>query len=393
MPSGTSRTWPSRESNLPHQAHEVVEEPLLRDLPLLVPCGHRAELHPETLPGRRDDLPLRGLHRSLHRAGEFRDGARVVAICDENLVRAVDEVVVRERLEEFNGFHVMVVPSPRGRRAAGPVHGDIFGVTLPKSLPKRTFRSGVPSIVQRRHQVDQLLLLHRRPLPPHRRVRSRNLAMPFHRLTHPLSGCVRLALAHNQMPVRCVGQDSNLGTPSGRDLESLAFDRAWLPTRDPRDAGARKTFPVGIDAATNRQSLFPTSPTSRGREGLMVQYFSETFFDELASRLNAEPECAKRATTVTAKIVLTYIGRNASFLLDIVGGKVAASAVPPDVLADFKFEGPYDAWMQLGKGERDFQGLVLGGKIRFRGSMPKIMALTGQLNRITQVAQQVPKEF
>src|SRR6266568_3839865 len=75
------------------------------------------------------------------------------------------------------------------------------------------------------------------------------------------------------------------------------------------------------------------------------------------------------------------------------GEKVAASAVPPDVLADFKFEGPYDAWMQLGKGERDFQGLVLGGKIRFRGSMPKIMALTGQLNRITQVAQQVPKEF
>src|SRR3989442_12742803 len=32
----------------------------------------------------------------------------------------------------------------------------------------------------------------------------------------------------------CVGQDSNLGTPSGRDLESLAFDQAWLPTRGPR---------------------------------------------------------------------------------------------------------------------------------------------------------------
>src|SRR5439155_27097592 len=29
----------------------------------------------------------------------------------------------------------------------------------------------------------------------------------------------------------CVGQDSNLRTPEGRDLESLAVDRAWLPTR------------------------------------------------------------------------------------------------------------------------------------------------------------------
>src|SRR5712691_445956 len=178
MPSETSATWPLRESNLPHQAHEVIEEPLLRDLPLLIPCGHRAELYPETLPGRRDDLPLRGLHRSLHRPGEVCDGARVVAVREENLVRAVDEVVVREGLEEFNGFHVMVVPSPRGRRPAGPVYGNIVGVTLPKSLPKRTPRPGIPSIVQRRHQVDQLFrLLHRRPLP--RIVKCFEETLPF----------------------------------------------------------------------------------------------------------------------------------------------------------------------------------------------------------------------
>jgi len=36
---------------------------------------------------------------------------------------------------------------------------------------------------------------------------------------------------------------------------------------------------------------------------------------------------------------------------------------------------------------------VMGGKIRFRGSMPKIMALMGQLNRITQIARETPKEF
>jgi len=72
---------------------------------------------------------------------------------------------------------------------------------------------------------------------------------------------------------------------------------------------------------------------------------------------------------------------------------VAVHEAAPDVPADFKFEGTYEAWMQLGKGERDFQGLVLGGKIRFRGSMPKVMALMGPLSRVTQLAQQVPKEF
>src|SRR5439155_20632075 len=119
----------------------------------------------EPLPGRRDDLPLRSLHWSLHRAGEFRDGARVVAVREEKLVRAVDEVIAGEGLEEFNGFHVMVVPASRGWGPAGPVHGNIFGVTLSKSLPKRASRSGIPSIVQRRHQIDQLFLFPGQPLP------------------------------------------------------------------------------------------------------------------------------------------------------------------------------------------------------------------------------------
>src|SRR2546428_3045437 len=98
----------------------------------------------------------------------------------------------------------------------------------------------------------------------------------------------------------------------------------------------------------------------------MVQYFSKTFFDEVASRLNADPEWAKRATTVTAKIVLTCTDRNASFLLDIVGGKVGVSAVPSEVPADFKFEGASDAWVRLGRGEPEFQGLVLGREMRIR---------------------------
>ncbi len=125
----------------------------------------------------------------------------------------------------------------------------------------------------------------------------------------------------------------------------------------------------------------------------MVQYFTKEFFDELAGRLNADPEWGKKAAAIAAKIVLTCTDRNASFLVDIQGGRVAVHDVAPDVRADFKFEGTYEAWTQLGKGEKDFQGLVLGGKIRFRGSMPKVMALMGPLGRITQLAQQVPKEF
>ena len=125
----------------------------------------------------------------------------------------------------------------------------------------------------------------------------------------------------------------------------------------------------------------------------MVQYFTKAFFDEVVDRLNADVEWSKKAATITAKIMLTCVDRTASFLIDIQNGKVSSAESAPDVLADFKFEGTYDAWSQLGKGEKDFQSLVMGGKIRFRGSMPKIMALMGPLTRITQIARETPKDF
>ena len=125
----------------------------------------------------------------------------------------------------------------------------------------------------------------------------------------------------------------------------------------------------------------------------MVQYFTKDFFAELASRINADPEWAKKAGAVTTKLVLTCIDRNQSYLLDIQAGKVTSSDVPADTPADFKFEGAYDAWAILGRGEKDFQSLVISGKIKFRGSMPKMMAMMGQMNRLTLLAQQQPKEF
>jgi putative sterol carrier protein len=125
----------------------------------------------------------------------------------------------------------------------------------------------------------------------------------------------------------------------------------------------------------------------------MVAYFSEAFFSEVAAKLNADAEWRKKAGNVTVKIVLTCVDRSRSFLVEARDGIVSSTESTPDVPADFKFEGTYDAWTLLGRGQKDLQSLVLGGKIRFRGSMPKIMALMGPLSRLTQVAQQIPKEF
>jgi putative sterol carrier protein len=141
------------------------------------------------------------------------------------------------------------------------------------------------------------------------------------------------------------------------------------------------------------QSLILSRPVPQTKARPVARYFTQEFFEEVAHRLNTDPEWSRKAASVTAKVVLTCIDRSRSFLIAVVNGKVASSEVPPDVPADFKFEGNYDAWTQLGKGEKDFQSLVMGGQIRFRGSMPKIMGLMGVLSRITVVARDVPKDF
>ncbi len=125
----------------------------------------------------------------------------------------------------------------------------------------------------------------------------------------------------------------------------------------------------------------------------MAQYFSKEFFDELAAALNADAEWMKKTSASSFKSVITITDRSKSFLLDVASGKVAVSETAPDVPADFKFDGPYDSWTILGRGEKDFQSLVMAGKVKFRGSMPKVMGLMGAWNRLIKVAQQLPKEF
>src|SRR5437870_11470421 len=91
----------SAEPDLLHEPDLVVEQPLLRDRSLVVPRGDGAELDAEALARRWDHL-VSQLHRPFHRAPELGDGTRMVAVCKQDLVRSVDQMVVREGLEKLN---------------------------------------------------------------------------------------------------------------------------------------------------------------------------------------------------------------------------------------------------------------------------------------------------
>ena len=123
-----------------------------------------------------------------------------------------------------------------------------------------------------------------------------------------------------------------------------------------------------------------------------MQSFSQEYFEELARRLNADADWTNKAARLTTKITLTVTDRAASFQLDIANGAVTARKVATDDPAEFKFEGPYDVWAKIAAGTLDFQTAVLTGKMKFRGSLPKIMGIQPQMNRLTAVAKEIRAE-
>jgi len=123
-----------------------------------------------------------------------------------------------------------------------------------------------------------------------------------------------------------------------------------------------------------------------------MQSFSSEYFAELARRLNTDPVWLEKARTLTVKITLTVTDRASSYMLDIVNGTVTPKAAKPEDPADFKFEGPADMWGKIMAGQTDFNTAVITGKMKFKGSLPKIMGIQPQMNKLVQTAKEIPAQ-
>jgi len=125
----------------------------------------------------------------------------------------------------------------------------------------------------------------------------------------------------------------------------------------------------------------------------MIQFYTKEFFAEIARRLNADAEWGKSMAGHTFRMVCSASDKKRSFLIAVTKGKVATSEAASDTPSDYRFEGRYDAWMSLCKGDAEMDHLIQQGKIRLAGSMSDVMGLMGPLNKIVLTARSFPKEF
>ncbi len=89
--------------------------------------------------------------------------------------------------------------------------------------------------------------------------------------------------------------------------------------------------------------------------------------------LNSDQDLTKALRAVNTAILAECSDRPASFIIRINEGKITSSEAIPGEKAEFKFSAPYQEWTRILKDESKIQGEVVKGKIKFSGSMPKML--------------------
>ena len=124
----------------------------------------------------------------------------------------------------------------------------------------------------------------------------------------------------------------------------------------------------------------------------MAELFTRPYFEELVKTLNNDAEFKAKTGSLTATILMVDTTKDAAYLLAIDKGTASVSDARPDTKADFAFLGDHDTWVRNHNGEAPMEKLVMTGKLKFKGSIPRIMSLRSQLGVIDNIAQRVPAD-
>ncbi len=125
----------------------------------------------------------------------------------------------------------------------------------------------------------------------------------------------------------------------------------------------------------------------------MAKFLSDEYFSQMQAALSQDPKWSESTKSVKTSIAfnVTDIGQN--YVLGVENGATTLSKVAVGTPAEFSFDGTYDAWSKVVKGEMDIQSAVLKGQLRFKGSITKILMYRDRFIRVAEVMRGVPKEF
>jgi len=125
----------------------------------------------------------------------------------------------------------------------------------------------------------------------------------------------------------------------------------------------------------------------------MAKFLSDEYFSQVQAALTQDPKWIESTKNFKSSIALniTDIGQN--YLVSVENGVTTLQKVAPGAVAEFSFDGSYEAWCKVAKKEVDIQSAVLKGQLKFKGSLTKVLMYKDKLTRIADVMGEVPKEY
>ncbi|MCL4356161.1 MAG: SCP2 sterol-binding domain-containing protein [Nitrososphaerota archaeon] len=125
----------------------------------------------------------------------------------------------------------------------------------------------------------------------------------------------------------------------------------------------------------------------------MAKFMSDEYIAQVQSTLAADSKWVETTKGFKTSIAFNVTDSSQSFLMTVENGTTAFQKAEPGTAAEFSFDGTYESWCKVAKGEVDIQSAVLKGQLRFKGSLPKVIMYRDRLVRVAEVMKDVPKEF
>lgn len=127
--------------------------------------------------------------------------------------------------------------------------------------------------------------------------------------------------------------------------------------------------------------------------GPMAKFMSEEYVSQVQASLAQDPKWAETSKNFKTSIAFNVTDTGQNYLLTVENGPTTFQKAPPGANAEFAFDGSYDSWCKIAKGEVDIQAAVLKGQLKFKGSITKILAYKDKFVRVAEIMSEVPKEF
>jgi putative sterol carrier protein len=120
---------------------------------------------------------------------------------------------------------------------------------------------------------------------------------------------------------------------------------------------------------------------------------SDEYFSQLQSSLSQDQKWTESTKTLKTSIAISVTDIGQYYVLAVENGATKLQKASPGTAAEFSFEGTYDTWSKVAKGEMDLQSAVLKGQLKFKGSLTKILMYRDRFVRVAEIIKEVPKEF